>query len=110
MTAVMANASMTSETWRCQPCQERVSLWSRPSSFLAVSKLSSMAQRWAFHRHQLLHGRALGAPCREEGQAAIGDVAADQKTPRPFPGKVVVVLTDFEIGPPKTSPGVPTRP
>src|SRR5215211_4401040 len=38
-------ASMTSETCRCQPCQERVSLWSRPSSFLAVSKPSSMAQR-----------------------------------------------------------------
>src|ERR1044072_8766656 len=38
-------ASMTSETCRCQPCQERVSLWSRPNSFLAVSKLSSMAQR-----------------------------------------------------------------
>src|SRR3954469_3332950 len=42
--ASMAKASMTSETCRCQPCQERVSLWSRPSSFLAVSKLSSMAQ------------------------------------------------------------------
>src|SRR5450759_1810091 len=41
----MAKASMTSETWRCQPCQERVSLWSSPSSFLAVSKLSSIAQR-----------------------------------------------------------------
>src|SRR3546814_5430710 len=39
-------ASMTSETWRCHPCQERVSFWSRPSSFLAVSKLSSIAQRW----------------------------------------------------------------
>src|SRR3954465_6490761 len=38
-------ASMTSETWRCQPCHERVSLWSRPSSFFAVSKASSMAQR-----------------------------------------------------------------
>src|SRR3954454_11219649 len=45
MAAIMAKASMTSETCRCQPCQERVSLWSRPSSFLAVSKPSSMAQR-----------------------------------------------------------------
>src|SRR3954452_7467165 len=45
MAALMAKASMTSETCRCQPCQERVSLWSRPSSFLAVSKPSSMAQR-----------------------------------------------------------------
>src|SRR5919199_3434149 len=45
MAASIAKASMTNETCRCQPCQERVSLWSRPNSFLAVSKLSSMAQR-----------------------------------------------------------------
>src|SRR3954469_7632847 len=45
MAASIAKASMTSETCRCQPCQDRVSLWSRPSSFLAVSKPSSMAQR-----------------------------------------------------------------
>src|SRR3954447_11122219 len=45
MAAVMTRASMTGETCGCQPCQVRVSLWSRPSSFLAVSKLSSMAQR-----------------------------------------------------------------
>src|ERR687886_874048 len=43
--ASIAKASMTSETCRCQPCQERVSLWSRPNSFLAVSKPSSIAQR-----------------------------------------------------------------
>lgn len=41
MVASMAKASMTSETCRCHPCQERVSLWSRPSSFLAISKLST---------------------------------------------------------------------
>src|SRR3954467_15863970 len=45
MAVSIAKASMTSETCRCQPCQERVSLWSRPNSFLAVSKPSSMAQR-----------------------------------------------------------------
>src|SRR3954454_15324611 len=45
MAASIAKASITSETCRCQPCQERVSLWSRPNSFLAVSKPSSMAQR-----------------------------------------------------------------
>src|ERR1051325_5963109 len=44
MAASIAKASMTSETCRCQPCQERVSLWSRPNSFLAVSKPSSIAQ------------------------------------------------------------------
>jgi len=26
MAVIMAKASITSETWRCQPCQERVSL------------------------------------------------------------------------------------
>lgn len=44
MAASMANTNMTRETWRCYPCQERVSLWSSPNSFFAVSKLSSMAQ------------------------------------------------------------------
>ena len=63
----------------------------------------------AFHRHQLLHGRAFGAPCGEEGQAAVGNVAADQETPRPFPGKVVVVFTGFEIGQLEIGPVVPAR-
>ena len=63
----------------------------------------------AFHRHQLLYGRALGAPCGEKGQAAVSNVAADQKTPRPFPGKVVVVFTGFEISQLKISPVVPAR-
>src|ERR671917_308453 len=54
----IAKASMTSETCRCQPCQERVSLWSRPSSFLAVSKLSSMAQRCP----STLTSTAIGVP------------------------------------------------
>jgi hypothetical protein len=45
MATIMAKASMTSDTWRCAPCQDLVSLWSRPSSFFAVSKLSSIAQR-----------------------------------------------------------------
>src|SRR5918993_4671882 len=45
MAASIAKASMTSETCRSQPCQERVSLWSRPSSFFAVSKPSSIVQR-----------------------------------------------------------------
>ena len=31
------NARITSETWRCQPCWDVVSLWSRPDSFLEAS-------------------------------------------------------------------------
>ena len=61
----------------------------------------------AFHRHQLLDGRAFGTPCGEKGQAAVGNVTADQKTPRPFPGKVVVVFAGVEIGQLKIDPVVP---
>src|SRR6516164_446767 len=64
----------------------------------------------AFHRHQLLDGRAFGIPCEEKGQAAVGDVAAHQKTPRPFPGKIVVVFAGVEIGQFEIGPVVQTRP
>ena len=37
-----------------------------------------------FHRHELFYGRALGAPSGEEGEIAIGNVAADEKTSRPL--------------------------
>src|SRR3954463_6643120 len=43
--AIMAKASITSETCRCQPCHDRLSLWANPSSVLAVSNASSIAQR-----------------------------------------------------------------
>src|SRR3954469_8283423 len=43
--AIMAKASITSETCRCQPCQDRVSLRASPGSVLAVSNASSIAQR-----------------------------------------------------------------
>ena len=49
------------------------------------------------------------APCREKGQAAVGNVAADQKTPRPFPGEVIIVFTDLEIGQLEIGPVVPAR-
>src|SRR5919112_5575605 len=45
-TAIMAKASITSETCRCHPYHERVSLWVSPNSVLAVSNASSIAQRW----------------------------------------------------------------
>src|SRR6516225_2501564 len=63
----------------------------------------------AFHRHQLLYGRALGAPCGEKGQAVVDDVATDQQAPRPFPGKVVVIFTSFEISQLEIGPVVPAR-
>src|SRR5918992_2638990 len=59
-TAIMANASMTSDTCRCQPCQERVSLWVRPSSVWAVSNASSIVQRRPSTRTSLSQGVPAG--------------------------------------------------
>src|SRR3954467_342574 len=59
-TAIMAKASITSDTCRCQPCHERVSLWVSPNSVLAVSNASSMAQRWPSTRTRVLIGVPAG--------------------------------------------------
>jgi hypothetical protein len=56
-----------------------------------------------------LDGRALGAPRGVKRQAAVGNIAADQKTPRPFPGEVVVVFAAVEIGQLEIGPVVPAR-
>ena len=53
----------------------------------------------AFDRYELFHGRALGTPRGEEGEVAVGNVAADQQTPRPFPREGAVVFAGLEIGP-----------
>ena len=81
ITAIMANASMTNETWRCQPCQERVSLWSRPNSFLAVSKLSSIAQRWPSTCTRAGDPASSRTPGREERQFAVGYMASGSASP-----------------------------
>src|SRR3954465_8820569 len=79
--ASMAKASMTSETGRCQPCQERVSLWSRPSSFLAVSKLSSMAQR----RPSTVTSTASGGPAGHQvAKKASSPAAILRRITRPL--------------------------
>src|SRR5215208_1394003 len=59
-TAVMANASITNDTCRCQPCHERVSLWVSPNSVFAVSKASSIAQRWPSTRTRVSIGVPAG--------------------------------------------------
>src|SRR5690242_3949579 len=82
MAASMAKVSMTSETCRCQPCQERVSLWSRPSSSPASAgasfgRLEAILDGPAlsFDSDQHRNRGASGAPGGEEGQSAIGDSA-----------------------------------
>ena len=52
----------------------------------------------AFDQHQLFHGRTPGAPGGEEGEIAVGNVAADQQTPRPLPRQGAVVFAGIEIG------------
>src|SRR5687768_4129899 len=59
-TAIIANASITRETCRCQPCHERVSLWVSPNSVLAVSNASSIAQRWPSTRTSVSIGVPAG--------------------------------------------------
>ena len=52
----------------------------------------------SFHSDQHRDRRAGGAPSSEEGQVAISDIAADQKTPGPQAGQALVVFGGFEIG------------
>ena len=52
----------------------------------------------AFNRCQLFHGRVLGAPCGEESEITVGNVPADQQTPRPLSGECVVVFAGIEVG------------
>jgi hypothetical protein len=95
MAAIMAKASMTSETWRCQPCQDLVSLWSSPNSFLAVSKLSSIAHRCPsvpLDADQRLDRGSRRAPCGEVGEIAVGDVTSDQHAARP---QAIVFFVEF---------------
>jgi len=71
--AIMEKASMTSETWRCQPCQERVSLWSSPSSFLAHRRrqmggdLNPRSERACPCRCRILLSPELAAEIRAQG-------------------------------------------
>src|SRR5271157_574124 len=52
----------------------------------------------SFDRYQLLHGRVLGTPCGKESEITVGNVAADQQTPRPLSGEGAVVFAGIELG------------
>src|SRR5450759_2267867 len=58
----------------------------------------------AFDRYQLFHGRVLGTPCGEESEITVGNVPADQQTPRPLSGEGPVVFAHIEIGQFKIGP------
>ena len=70
---------MTSETYRCQPCQFRVSLWSSPSSFLAVSNTSLINQALLFDTDQRVHRRAMSALGRGECQFPVRKTPTHQR-------------------------------
>ena len=58
----------------------------------------------SLYRHQFFHGCASWTPGREEGEIAIGDVAADQQPACPDAWKcrikiIGIEIGEFEIGP-----------
>jgi hypothetical protein len=63
-----------------------------------------------FDRDELFQGRALGAPCGEEGQIAVGDIAADQETPRPLTYEGAIIFASIEIGQFEIGPVMQARP
>src|SRR4051795_6826631 len=98
MAASMAKASMASETCRCQPCQERVSLCRGPTRFWP----SRSRPRWPSVGPRPLPGFPFrsrrGTKSSEKGQLAISDSAADKKAPGPQTGQALVVFGRFKIG------------
>src|SRR4051794_16669312 len=52
----------------------------------------------SFDTDQHRNRGAGGAPSGEEGQRAISDIAADQKTPGPQTGQALVVFGGIKIG------------
>lgn len=51
-----------------------------------------------FHRHERFDGCADRTPGREEGEIAIGDIAADQQSTCPDAGECRIKITSVEIG------------
>src|SRR5690242_1081341 len=60
VTSRKAWASRQSVTWRCQPAQDRTSYWSSPTSPLARSNPSSIAQRVPATRARVASGVSTG--------------------------------------------------
>src|SRR5665213_1027012 len=96
----MAKVSITRDTWRCQPCQERVSLWSSPSSFLAVSKLSSIDHRCPSTATSLSIGVPAGHQVEKNGEKMptaspwhrlVSEGGGDFRSPGYFDGEARLV-------------------
>src|SRR5437763_10493038 len=96
ITASRAKASITSETWRCQPCQLRVSVI-EPE--LGLGGLEGVLDRPAptLDADQHLERGAGRAPGGEVGQAGIAEAAPDEQATRPGAGLRAADLLGFEI-------------
>ena len=79
----MAKASMTSETWRCQPCQERRLVVVEAEFVLGGLEAILDRPAMSFDLDQGFDAGSGRTPSGEEGHVAVGDVAADQQAPRP---------------------------
>ena len=106
--AIMANASMTSETWH--PCQERSRYDIKAQLIFRRLEAILDSSAAALHTHQLLDGGSCWSPGGEKGQLVIGDGAADQKTARPKPGEACNVIAGVDIGQFHISPVMEARP
>src|SRR5258705_3620896 len=63
----------------------------------------------AFHRHQLLHGRAPWGTMSRKAKLPSAMLRRIRRPPRPFPGEAIIVFTDLQIGQLETGPLVPAR-
>ena len=63
----------------------------------------------AFYCNQPLRRRAFRTPRGEEGEVAVGNIAADQQTTRPFPREGAAILDGIEIGQFEIGPIMQTR-
>src|SRR5467141_3480287 len=98
ITAIMAKASITSETWRCHPCQGSALVVIEPELVFRGLKTVLDCPPMAFDRHQRFDGCCRWTPGGEEGEIAIGDMTTDQQTACPKTLICAVKFFDIEIG------------
>ena len=83
MTAIMAKASITKETWRCQPCQVCSRCDRARTRFSRSQSCLRSPSDGLLDRHQRFDGCSRWTPGGEEGEIAVGDMTTDQQTSCP---------------------------
>ena len=106
--ASMANASITSDTCRCQPCHERVSLCVSPNSVFASQRIL-IAQRCPSTRTSVSIGVPAGTRLRRTPDPHR-DVAPDQQPACPQAGQLFVLFLRLKIRQLDIGPIIQARP